>query len=362
VSAYLVRRLLWGLGLLLVLTFVMYAVFSIIPYDPGRILFPAGAPVPPAQLQAADHKLGVDRPFYEQYASFLQRLVEHGSLGHNFGGGTVARTIADTGPPTAFLIVGGAILMLAIAIPLGLLSARYPNTPIDRAILVIAVLGIALHPFVVGVLLKQASSKLGLFPTGGYCPMHKMTPPTTWTVYGGEQVPVAKLSHQLLEEFGYYKSPSVYCSGAPWPWRWFEHMVLPWFTFALFFLAFYVRMIRARLLETYNEPFVLTARAKGADERRVLTHHLLRPVSATIVTMFAFDVGVGITAAMYVETVFGLPGIAHQALTALGVGDEPGYDLPMMTGIILVVATTVIVLNILADLAAMKLDPRIQPA
>ena len=361
-SRYLVRRLLWGLGLLLVLTFVTYAVFSIIPYDPGRILFPAGAPVTPAQLQAADKKLGVDRPFYVQYTRFLEKLVEHGSLGDNFGGGTVARTIRDRAPLTAFLIVGGALIMLAIAIPLGLLSARYPNTRIDRAILVIAVLGIALHPFVVGVLLKKASGDLHLLPTGGYCPMHHLTPPKTWTVYGAEQVPVAKLSRQLLEEFGYYQSPAVYCSGAPWPWRWFERMVLPWFTFALFFLAFYVRIIRTRLLESYNEPFVLTARAKGADERRVLTHHLLRPVSATIVTMFAFDVGVGITAAMYVETVYGLPGLANQALTALGARNEPGYDLPMMTGIVLVVATTIVVLNILADLAAMKLDPRIRRA
>jgi peptide/nickel transport system permease protein len=361
VTRFLVRRLLWGLGVLLVLTFVTYAVFSLIPYDPGRILFPPGAPVTPGQLKAADHALGVDRPFYDQYATFLDHLLLHGSLGHNFSGGTVARTIVDTAPLTMFLIIGGALLMLALAIPLGLISARHPNTRIDRAILVIAVLGIALHPFVVGVVLKSASGDLHALPTSGYCPMHHMQVPKTWVVYGGEKVPVAKLSHQLLQEFGYYADPAVYCSGAPWPWRWFEHMVLPWMTFALFFLAFYVRIIRARLLETYNERFVMTARAKGADERRILSHHMLRPVSATVVTMFAFDVGVGITAAMYVETVFGLPGLANQALTALGARSEPGYDLPMMTGIVLVVATTIVVLNIVADLVAMKLDPRIQP-
>jgi len=361
VTGYLVRRLLWGLGLLFAITFVTYAVFSIIPYDPGRILFAPGAAVTPAQLRAADHALGVDRPFYAQYASFLGRLVEHGSLGDNFGGGTVGKTIANTAPLTVFLIVGGALLMLAIAVPLALLSARFPNTPIDRAVLIVSVLGIALHPFVVGVLLKQGFGDLRLLPTFGYCPMHHIKPPKTFLIYGGP-VPLSKATPEELKQFGYYQTPASYCGGAPWPWRWFEHMVLPWVTFALFFLAFYVRIIRARLLETYDEPFVLTARAKGASERRVLRHHLLRPVSATIVTMFAFDVGVGITAAMYVETVFGLPGIANQALTALGARDAPGYDLPMMTGIVIVVAATVVILNLLADLAAMKLDPRITPA
>src|SRR5262249_22264266 len=121
VTRFLLRRLLWGLVLLIVLTFVTYAVFSIIPYDPGRILFPPGAPVTPDQLKAADHSLGVDRPFYDQYASFLGHLFLHGSLGRNFSGGTVARTIVDTAPLTLFLIVGGALLMLAIAIPLGLI-------------------------------------------------------------------------------------------------------------------------------------------------------------------------------------------------------------------------------------------------
>jgi peptide/nickel transport system permease protein len=361
VSRYLVRRLAWGVALLLAITFCTYAVFSIIPYDPGRILYPAGSPLTAAQLRTADHKLGVDKPFYDQYWSFLKRVAEHGSLGQTFTGIPLGKLIADTAPVTALLVLGGALAMLVLAIPLGLLSARYPNTRIDRLVLAVSVLGIALHPFVVGVVLKHVfGNTLHALPTGGYCPMHHLTPPKTIYTYGGQLTPVNSLPHQELVQFGYYNIPAVYCAGAAWPWRWVEHMILPWITFALFFLPFYVRIIRTRLIESYHEPFVLTARAKGASELRVLVRHLLRPISATIVTMFAFDVGVGITAAMYVETVYGLPGLANQALVALGTKEVPGYDLPMMTGIVIVVAATIVVLNIVADLVSARLDPRIR--
>lgn len=363
-TRYLARRLLWGLGLLLAISFVTYAVFSLIPYDPGRILYPPGASLTPAQLRAADHKLGVDQPFYVQYVHFLRHLVEHGSLGRSFTGLSMNSLIAETAPVTGLLILGGALLMLALALPLALLSARYPNTPIDRAVLAVSVLGIALHPFVVGVILKQVfGHTLHVLPPGGYCPMHHLEPPKT--IYDPDlrmTVPFHTLTHQQLVDLRYYDTPAGYCSGAAWPVRWLQHMVLPWVTFALFFLPFYVRIIRARLIEAYEEPHVLTARAKGASELRVLVGHLLRLVSATVVSMFAFDVGVGITAAMYVETVYALPGLANQALVALGTQAVPGYDLPMMASIVIVVAAGITVLNILADLAATHLDPRIHLA
>ena len=360
-TRYLVHRLLWGVVLLLAITFCTYAVFSIIPYDPGRILFQPGAQVSPAQLRAADQKLGVNRPFYDQYWSFLSRFVEHGSLGHAFSGVPLSTIIANTAPVTGLLVLGGALLMLAVALPLGILSARYPNTRIDRAVLAVSVLGIALHPFVVGVVLKQVfGHTFHALPNGGYCPMHHIPQPKTFLLYG-RPIPFSSATHAELLQMGYYQTPAAYCAGAPWPWRWFEHMILPWITFALFFLPFYVRIIRTRLIESYGEAYVLTARAKGASELRVLVRHLLRPISATVATMFAFDVGVGITAAMYVEAVYALPGLANQALIALGTNGnvEAGYDLPMMAGIVAVVAAAIVTLNIVADLVSSRLDPRI---
>lgn len=364
---YAIRRLLLGLVLVVALTFSTYAVFSTIPYDPGRIAFAPGAAVPAAQLRAVDHRLGVDRPFYDQYLRFLQRLVLHGSLGRTFKGVRLDTIVASAAPVTGQLALGGGVLMLMLALPLALVSARRPDTRVDRVVLVSSILGIALHPFVVGVVLKSAfSSRLGLLPAGGYCPLHQMHQSA-----GGLPIaPGTRLSPQtalnllnsglLQQQLG---SPTYEtCHGAFWGWLWLEHMLLPWLTFALFFLPFYVRVIRTRLLDEYGEPYVLTARAKGASERRVLTHHVLRNIAGTTVTMLAFDVGTSITAAVYVETVYRLPGLGHQALVALGAeaGVESGYDLPTMTAIVVVVAAAVVVLNVIADLAAGWLDPRIR--
>jgi peptide/nickel transport system permease protein len=339
VSRYVVRRTLTGIAMILALVFATFAVFSIIPYDPGHILL-GGSPNS-AQLRQVDHQLGVDRPFYVQYVQFLRRLVLHGSLGRSFLGQPIDQVVAHTAPVTISLVVGGAVLTLLLAVPLAILSARRPDSRVDRIVLAVSIVGIALHPFVVGALLSRVfGQSLHLLPPSGYCPWHALKPPS-----GTET----------------FTSNWSACHGAPVAWLWFSHLVLPWVTFALFFLPFYVRLIRARLLETYEEPFVLTARAKGASELRIFGRHALRFVSGTVVTMAAFDVGASITAAIYVETVYGLHGLASEVLQALGTNpDEPGYDLPLMTGVVVVVATSVVVLNLLADLLASWLDPRIR--
>lgn len=366
-ARYATRRLLVGLLLLLALTFATYAVFSIIPYDPGRVAFPPGAAVSAVQLREADHRLGVDQPFYVQYVHFVSRLVFHGQLGRTFKGLPLNQLIAAAAPVTGLLALGGGILMLMMALPLAILSARHPETRIDRLVLVVSIFGIALHPFIVGVVLKSAfSSHLHLLPSGGYCPLHQMQQPSLAGFDTGRYSPQGALAllnaGAIQAQLG---SPTYQsCRGAFWLWLWLKHMLLPWLTFALFFLPFYVRMIRTRLLEMFNEPFVLTARAKGASELRILLRHVFRLVAGTTVTMFAFDVGTSITAAIYVETVYRLPGLGHQALIALGAeaGVENGYDLPTMTAIVVVVACTVVVLNVLADVIAGWLDPRIRLA
>jgi peptide/nickel transport system permease protein len=362
---YAVRRLLLGLLLLLALTFCTYAVFAIIPYDPGRIAFAPGAFVSKAQLRAVDHRLGTDRPFYVQYWHFLHRLLLHGQLGNNFKGLPLNTIVAHAAPVTALLVFGGAVLMIALALPLAILSARHPNSHLDRAILLVAVIGIALHPFIVGVILRHTfATSLHLLPTGGYCPLHQIARPTGQPNLPNQlspQASLALLNDALIQQ--QLGSPTyLACHGQPWPLLWTEHMILPWITFALFLLPFYVRIIRSRLLETYGEPFILTARAKGASETRILIKHVLRPISGTIVTLLAFDLGVAITAALYIETVYRLPGLAHEALIALGTqgGVEAGYDLPTMTAIVLVTTTAIVTLNLAADILAAHLDPRIR--
>ena len=348
-TAYALRRLGFGVVVVAVLTFVTYAVFQLIPYNPGYIV--AGPNATPAQLTAADHQLGVDRTLWAQYGSFLWRLV-HANLGTSFTGRPLNSVMAATVPVTALLVTGGMIVMLALALPLAVASARRAGTAIDQAILAVSVLGIALHPFVVGVVLKQIFGVgLGILPLGGYCPMHHVGPP--------HMPPATYLTPAQVSADAH---GGATCLARPWPWLWTSHMILPWFTFAFFFLPFYVRMLRTRLVESYAEPWVTVARAKGASELRILVRHLLRAVAGTTIAMLALDIGTAVTAAIYVETIYSLPGVGQLALTALGANGltEAGYDLPTMAVIVLFVAGGIVLLNLLADLVAARLDPRIR--
>jgi peptide/nickel transport system permease protein len=134
-------------------------------------------------------------------------------------------------------------------------------------------------------------------------------------------------------------------------------LILPWLTFALFFVALYMRIVRARMLEVLEEPFVRTARAKGASELRVIRSHALRNAIAPVVTMTAMDAGMAIGVAMYIETVFGLPGLGRTLIRALA--GFQGYDLPVILGVTLVAAAAIIVLNLLADVVLLLVDPTI---
>ena len=139
--------------------------------------------------------------------------------------------------------------------------------------------------------------------------------------------------------------------------RWAWHLVLPWLTFALFFVALYMRIVRARMLEVLEEPWVRTARAKGASEFRVVRAHALRNAIAPIVTMTAMDAGMAIGIAMYIETVFGLPGLGRTLIRALA--GLQGYDLPVVLAVTMVAATAIIVLNLLADILLLAIDPTV---
>jgi peptide/nickel transport system permease protein len=324
-SGYVVRRLLTGLVLLLSLTFVTYLVFYTIPTNPACLVVDCGPGnhTTPEELKAAEHQIGSDQPVLEQYGRFLWRIVSEGSLGRSFSGNqSVNEVIKQTFPVTASLVLGGAVLLLLLAVPLAIVAARRPRSFADRGLLAVALIGIAVHPFVLGIGLRSIFGRqLGLAPRDGYC-----------TLLASSQ-----------------------CDG---PAQWAYHLYLPWITFALFFLPLYMRMIRARLLETMGEQYVVAARAKGASETRVLRSHVLRNAMPPVLAMVAVDAGTAITAAIYIETIYGLPGLGHEAVSALT--GQGGYDLPVVVGIVLTIALAVVVLNTAADLAVAWLDPRVR--
>jgi peptide/nickel transport system permease protein len=321
-AAYLVRRIATGVGLLFLLSIVTYAIVFAIPADPGYFQVKVAHPTP-AEVRAADHQMGTDKPIYVQYARFLDRIV-HGNLGYSYESGEPVMDIIRTSAPvTASVVFGGAVMLLLTSLALGVLCARRAHTKVDRMVATLPLLGIALHPLAVGLILRSVFAKhLHVVPRQGYCGV----------------IPSA-----------------AHCTG---PQAWAGHLLLPWIVFMIFLLPLYVNMVRTRVLETMDEQHVTTARGKGAGERRVMRLHILPLVMPAMVAMLAMDAGTALMAAIYIELVFGLPGLGQSALQAQqGV---VGIDLPVIVGIIMVVAATVIVLNVIADIVAVRLDPRLE--
>jgi peptide/nickel transport system permease protein len=193
----------------------------------------------------------------------------------------------------------------------------------DRITMMFVLIGISAHPVWIGLIFSYIFGyKLGLTPIAGYC---NFIPGTT-----GAQ-----------------------CEG---PVNWAYHLILPWATFMILYAALYVRLVRANVMETINEDYVRTARAKGAPERRVMVQHVLRNSMLPVVTILGMDLGLALGGAIFTEGIFNLPGLGHEIILAYG-----RADLPLITGIVVFSTVCVIVFNLMIDIAYGFLDPRIRP-
>jgi peptide/nickel transport system permease protein len=318
---YLVRRLLWAGVLFIAVTMVSYIIFFLVPAEPARLI--CGAQCPPDQVERVRKEVGLDRPVWHQYASFLEDLVIHQSLGRSYATRQpVTEIIKDAAPVTASIVIGGVILWMLVALPVGIFSALRPRSLLDRSAMTFVLIGISAHPVWIGlILIYFIGYKAGLTPLGGYCDMF---------------------------------NPSTDCGG---PVQWAHSLILPWLTFACLYAALYTRMIRATVLETLNEDYVRTARAKGSPEWQVMRSHVLRNAMLPIVTILGLDIGLLVGGAIFTETVFGLPGLGRRALLAL-----EGFDLPTVMGITVFATLAVIVMNLIVDLLYAVIDPRIRLA
>jgi len=137
--------------------------------------------------------------------------------------------------------------------------------------------------------------------------------------------------------------------------QWAYHLILPWMTFAILFAALYARMIRANVMETLNEDFVRTARAKGAPEARVMRSHVLRNALLPVVTMLGMDIGLALGGAIFTEQIFTLPGLGRTAILAI-----QSYDLTVVQGVVIFATLSIIIFNLIVDLLYAWIDPRIR--
>jgi peptide/nickel transport system permease protein len=319
VLRYFIRRLLWACVLFVAVTLVTFMIFFVIPADPARQV--CGQRATTTCIERARHFLGLDKPLVVQYARFLDRLVVHQSLGRSFTNRQdVTREVLDAAPVTASLVFGGAVIWLLVSIPVGILSALRPRSLLDRATMVGVLVGISAHPVWIGLLGAYfLGFRLHVVPITGYCDLF---------------------------------SPTGDCGG---PTQWAYHLVLPWCCFAVLFAATYVRMIRAYTMETLNEDFVRTARAKGASEARVLRVHVIRNAMLPVVTILGMDLGLALGGAFFTESVFGLPGLGRLAVGAIG-----NFDLPTTQGVVVFATLCILVFSLLVDTLYAWIDPRIR--
>jgi peptide/nickel transport system permease protein len=322
-TQFLIRRIFWAIFLFFVATIITYLIFWVIPSDPAALA--AGKSATPADIARVRHFLHLDEPIWKQYLRFVWQLVRHGSLGQSFvNRQSVDSIIGKDAPVTASLVFGGAILWLSISVPIGILSALRPRSIMDRITMMFVLIGISAHPVWIGLIFSYVLGyKLGLTPIAGYC---NFFPGTV-----GAQ-----------------------CEG---PVNWAYHLILPWCTFMILYAALYVRLIRANVMETVNEDYVRTARAKGAGAGRVMVQHVLRNSMLPVVTILGMDLGLALGGAIFTEGIFNLPGLGHEIIAAYG-----RADLPLITGIVVFSTVCVIAFNLLIDIAYGFLDPRIRPS
>jgi peptide/nickel transport system permease protein len=338
-----IRRLLGGLFLIVLLTFTAFAVANAIPQNKGCLFVDCNSATH-AQVQAALHQHGFDRPVWEQYGHFAWRIIRHQSFGYSWNGVALDSVISAALPATASLVAGGMVLMLLLALPLGAVAALWPRSLADRSLLTTSVVGLAVHPFVLGIGLAAFFHALGA-PRGLYCPL------TTRAVPALPHFP-----GQPIITHGVQVPPP--CGGVR---DWAAHMAVPWLVFALLFIPIYLRMIRTRLIETLGERYITTARAKGATERRVVVSHALRNAVGPLLPMIALDAGTAIMAAIYIETIFALPGLGFLAVQGLsGEFFTIHYDLPFIVAIVCTIGVFVVALSTVADIANAWLDPRVR--
>jgi peptide/nickel transport system permease protein len=318
---YIARRLAWMLVVIGVVLLITFAVFYLLPAGDPALRF-AGRQPTPETLALIRHRLGLDQPWYVQFGKFVKNFFTGDSygwpgLGYSYNGSvSVLGQVTERAPRTILLIVGAAIIWLAIGVSIGILSAIKRRSALDRFAMGFALFGISSPVFWLGLMaLFIFWKELHLTGGTGYVPI----------------------------------SDNV--SG------FFSHMILPWCVLALLYAAFYARMTRNTLLETLGEDYIRTARAKGLPERTVIVRHALRASLTPIVTMFGMDIALLVGGAVITESVFNLQGLGW-----LAINSTFNQDLPTVLGVVMVAAVAVAFMNLLVDIAYAFLDPRVRYA
>jgi peptide/nickel transport system permease protein len=350
--SFMLRRTLRGIFTIWTIVTITFFVFQAIPNEPASYIYPLAQHLNDYQIKHAHHLLGTDRPLLTQYGDYLWHLLQ-GNFGKQWEGALLVQNTsllqASIGPQleqwlpvTLSIVLGGAVLVVLLSVPLGAIAGKRIGSLSDRTISLIALVGICTHPMVVGLIIDSIfGDNLHWAPAGGYCPITGATsgPPPGIVVQPGQALPTFHGG----------------CGGVV---DWASHLALPWITFALLYLALYTRMVRSSVAETLPEDYVRTARAKGAGELRVMTRHVLPNASLRVLTMVGMEIGTAIGVCAYIETSFGMDGLGRNALfTMIG---QSGLDLPKILAVVTVITLIVVAGNLIVDALYAVVDPRVR--
>ncbi|MEA2876048.1 MAG: peptide/nickel transport system permease protein [Hyphomicrobiales bacterium] len=311
-TAYILRRLLATIPVMVVVAIFVFFLLRLAPGDPAAII--AGEDATAAQISAVRTQLGLDRPIFEQFVVWLGGMLQ-GDFGTSiFSNLPVSRLIAQRIEPTLSLMLATLAVALCLAIPLGVLAAWKARGFVDRLVMLFAVLGFAIPVFLVGyVLIYIFAVKLGWLPVQGYAPIRE----------------------------------------GLWPWM--ESLILPSVALGITYMALIARVTRASMLEVLAEDYIRTATSKGLTTNRVLLLHALKNASVPIVTVIGIGIALLISGVVITETVFNIPGLGRLTVDAV-----LKRDYPIVQGLIIVFAAVKVLVNLLIDISYVFLDPRIR--
>jgi len=309
---YILQRLLLAIIVVLGVTFVVFMIVQIVPGDPARIVL--GPYASDEAVQGLRERLGLNRPFFEQYGSWLLGIIQ-GDFGQSLlNGQEVAPQLQGRVGPSFELAMVSLLVGIIIAFPIGIISALKPGSAIDIVATLFSQIGVSIPTFWMGIVLVIVFSlNLSLLPPGGYTPF------------------------------------------AEDPADWLAHIILPAFTAGFVSASIQTRFIRSAMLDVLNANYIRTARAKGLHERTVISRHALRNAMINIVTIIGLQITALFSGIVIVEVVFSWPGLGRLALNAV-----LERDYPMLQGAVFVVALMVTGVNLLIDLMYFALDPRIE--
>lgn len=317
-AAYIVRRLLWTVVLLLVITGVTFLIFYVLPTaDPAALR--AGKDPTQALIEAIREQLGLDRPLIEQYFDYVKNLVLHFDFGTSFVNDQPVRELVfDRLPNTLFLVFGAAIIWFVVGVSIGVVSAVFRGRIWDRLLMGGALVLISAPVYWLGLvalyLFAEDIGQFNVFPGSGATQEEGLS---------------------FLEKCWAY--------------------LMPWLVLSSAFAAIYARLLRSNLLETLSEDYIRTARAKGLSERTIVLRHAVRSAITPVITVLGLDIGILFGGAILTETVFNIDGVGRLAYDAI-----QRNDLTTVQGTTLFLALGVAIMSLIVDVLYAYLDPRVR--